>query len=107
MLTFPKAGLFFSDILFCLMKDATCAYISSTLLGEDMLRYNLPPFLSETHLLYLLSSIQRHAFSERTGFLPSSWKEHPCSVSTASEIHVAGRVPTTLSGTAMGHPPAR
>lgn len=86
VLTFPKAGLFFSDILFCLMKDATSAYISSTLLGEDMLRYNLPPFLSETHLLYLLSSIQRHAFSERTGFLPSSWKEHPCSVSTASEI---------------------
>jgi len=41
------------------MKDATSAYIPSTLLDEDVLRYNLPPFLPQTHLLFLLSSTQR------------------------------------------------
>lgn len=86
-----KLFFFFSaDILFCLMKDATSTHIPSTLLGEDTLGYNLLPFLPETHLLCLLSSIQRDAFSEGTGFLPSSWKQHPCSVSAASGTHVAG-----------------
>lgn len=81
------------------MKDAPSAYIPSTLLGKDMLGYNLPPFFPKTCLLCLLSSIQRDAFLERTGFSPSSWKKHPCSVSAHSEIHVAGRLPTTLSQT--------
>lgn len=40
------------------MKDATSVYNLSTFSGEDMLRYNLPHFLSETHLLCVVSSIQ-------------------------------------------------
>lgn len=94
---FPKSVLFFLDILFYLMKDANSAYIPSTLLGKVILRYSFPPFIPETHLLYLPSSIQRDAFSERTGFLPSFLKQHPCSVSATSEIHVVRRVSTTLS----------